>query len=93
VGSVPSPPKFGLTLLLSARLSHRAQLWTLLGLFAVSMVIILAGIALRISQGRFWLVHRVDSTVLIPNISLTYSVCAVAYAAREQNFFLPPLLL
>ncbi|ORY66950.1 hypothetical protein BCR35DRAFT_181006 [Leucosporidium creatinivorum] len=65
----------------SVQKGFRPQLWTLLGLFVVSALVILFGIILRISQGRFWLIHRVDSTVLIPNISLSYSVCALAYAA------------
>ncbi|GAA5823636.1 hypothetical protein JCM11251_000705 [Rhodosporidiobolus azoricus] len=59
----------------------KAQLWFLLGLFAFSILIILLGLALRLRQGRFWLLHRIDSTIVIPNISTIYGICALAYAA------------
>lgn len=56
-------------------------MWFLLGLFIVSAALVLAGLVLRLVQGRIWLVHAIDRTVLIPNISVWYGVCAVAYAA------------
>ncbi|GAA5902333.1 hypothetical protein JCM6882_000504 [Rhodosporidiobolus microsporus] len=59
----------------------KPQLWFLLGLFALSILIILLGLVLRLRQGRFWLVHRIDSTIVIPNISTIYGICALAYAA------------
>lgn len=36
--------------------------------------------------GRFWLVHRIDATVFVPNISILYGICALVYAAREYRF-------
>ncbi|KAK4055683.1 hypothetical protein OIV83_000229 [Microbotryomycetes sp. JL201] len=61
--------------------SFRPQMWFLLGLFIVTTLVIIAGLALRLIQGRFWLVHRIDRTVLIPNISVWFGVCALAYSA------------
>ncbi|GAA5855698.1 hypothetical protein JCM8547_001649 [Rhodosporidiobolus lusitaniae] len=58
----------------------KPQLWFLLGLFALSIIIILVGLALRLKQGRFWLVHRIDSTIVIPNISVVYGLCSLIYA-------------
>lgn len=56
--------------------------------FRSSMITILLGLVLRLKQGRFWLVHRIDSTIVIPNISTIYGLCALVYAART---LLPPL--
>ncbi|KAM0788781.1 hypothetical protein ACM66B_002871 [Microbotryomycetes sp. NB124-2] len=61
--------------------SFRPQMWFLLGLYIVIALVILAGLVLRMLQGRFWLVHRIDRTVLIPNISVWFGVCALAYSA------------
>ncbi|GAA6012095.1 hypothetical protein JCM10207_005126 [Rhodosporidiobolus poonsookiae] len=61
--------------------SFSGQLWFLMGLFGLSTVIILLGLVLRLRQGRFWLLHRIDSTIVIPNISTIYGLCALAYAA------------
>jgi hypothetical protein len=47
-----------------------------------SAIIILAGLLLRLTQGRFWLFHRIDNCLWIPNISVCYSLCALVYALR-----------
>ncbi|GAA6031075.1 hypothetical protein JCM8097_003992 [Rhodosporidiobolus ruineniae] len=59
----------------------KPQLWFLMGLFGASILIILLGLVLRLRQGRFWLLHRIDKTILIPNISTIYGLCALVYAA------------
>ncbi|GAA5889592.1 hypothetical protein JCM8208_001068 [Rhodotorula glutinis] len=56
------------------------QLYFLIGLFSVSIVVLLAALALRLKQGRLWLLHRLDKTILIPNLSVLYALCALAYA-------------
>ncbi|GAA6061399.1 hypothetical protein JCM10212_000659 [Sporobolomyces blumeae] len=58
----------------------RIQLWILIGLFAFTMTIILLGLALRAYQGRMWLFHRMDRTVVIPGGAL-FPICSLAYAA------------
>ncbi|SGY80154.1 BQ5605_C008g05313 [Microbotryum silenes-dioicae] len=57
------------------------QAWCLVALFIVSMMIALAGLILRLRQGRFWLVHRIDSRVTMPNISIQNSFWAFMYSA------------
>ncbi|BGP23797.1 proteophosphoglycan ppg4 [Rhodotorula toruloides] len=59
----------------------RPMLWFLAGLFSLSIIIVLASLVLRLQQGRFWLFHRVDKTIAIPNISTIYGMCALAYAS------------
>ncbi|KAK4056600.1 hypothetical protein OIO90_002448 [Microbotryomycetes sp. JL221] len=55
------------------------QLWFLLGLFIFISLVVLSGLILRLVQGRFWLLHRIDRTVLIPNISVWFGICALVY--------------
>lgn len=55
-----------------------------------SIIIVLASLVLRLQQGRFWLFHRVDKTIVIPNISTIYGICALAYAARAFSGLLSP---
>ncbi|SCZ98363.1 BZ3500_MvSof-1268-A1-R1_Chr7-1g09111 [Microbotryum saponariae] len=57
------------------------QVWWLVALFIVSMGIALAGLILRLQQGRFWLVHRIDSRITMPNISIQNSFWAFMYSA------------
>ncbi|SCV71023.1 BQ2448_3785 [Microbotryum intermedium] len=57
------------------------QSWCLVGLFVVSMIIVLVGLVLRLLQGRFWLVHRIDSRITMPNISIQNSFWAFMYNA------------
>lgn len=52
-----------------------------MGVFAISALVIAFGLVLRLRQGRFWILHRIDSTILIPNISVCYGLCALVYAA------------
>ncbi|GAA5828691.1 hypothetical protein JCM5353_008503 [Sporobolomyces roseus] len=61
-------------------IGFRVQLWVLVALFALSILIILLGLALRLYQGRMFIVHRLDKTVLIPGGAL-FPVCALAYSA------------
>ncbi|SCZ96679.1 BZ3500_MvSof-1268-A1-R1_Chr4-4g07545 [Microbotryum saponariae] len=56
-----------------------AQLWTLVGLFSVAVVLTLLSIVLRLRQGRFWLFHRIDSRITMPNISVHNSFWAFVY--------------
>ncbi|GAA5923546.1 hypothetical protein JCM3775_000425 [Rhodotorula graminis] len=56
------------------------QLYFLIGLFCLSILVLLAALALRLKQGRLWLLHRLDKTILIPNLSVIYCLCALAYA-------------
>lgn len=46
-----------------------------------SIIVIMAGLVLRLTSGRFWLIHRVDGVLLLPNITLCFSICALVYAA------------
>ncbi|SGZ22699.1 BQ5605_C022g09528 [Microbotryum silenes-dioicae] len=55
------------------------QLWTLVGLFSVSVVLTLLGIVLRLRQGRFWLFRRIDCRITMPNISVHNSFWAFVY--------------
>ncbi|SGZ22732.1 BQ5605_C022g09534 [Microbotryum silenes-dioicae] len=55
------------------------QLWTLVGLFSVSVVLTLLGIVLRLRQGRFWLFRRIDCRTTMPNISVHNSFWAFVY--------------
>ncbi|GAA5855691.1 hypothetical protein JCM8547_001647 [Rhodosporidiobolus lusitaniae] len=59
----------------------RTQLGIANGLFGLSIVIILVGLAIRVSSGRFWIFHRLDSTIVIPNTSVMYGLCSLAYSA------------
>ncbi|SCV70981.1 BQ2448_3743 [Microbotryum intermedium] len=57
-----------------------AQFWFMVGLFGLSGSLILLGLVLRlIYQGPFWLLHRVDSRTVIPNIWIHYSFWAFFY--------------
>ncbi|SCV73978.1 BQ2448_6408 [Microbotryum intermedium] len=51
----------------------------LIALFSVSLVFVLLGFILRLFQGRFWLYHRLDSRVTIPNILVHYSIWVVCF--------------
>jgi len=46
-----------------------------------SILVLLAALVLRLKQGRFWLLHRLDKTIIVPNLSVLYALCALAYAA------------
>ncbi|BGP15243.1 hypothetical protein JCM10213_000714 [Rhodosporidiobolus nylandii] len=59
----------------------KPQLWFLMGLFGLSILIVLLGLVLRLRQGRFWVLHKIDGHIVIPNISVLYGVCTLAYAA------------
>lgn len=65
--------------------AFRPQLWFLLSIFILSALIILAGLALRLAHGKMWIVHRIDGLVVIPNISICYGLCALAYAVGESR--------
>ncbi|GAA6008933.1 hypothetical protein JCM11491_003839 [Sporobolomyces phaffii] len=60
--------------------SFRAQLWVLIALFCFTILIILLGLGLRLHQGRMFIVHRLDKTVVIPGGAL-FPVCALSYSA------------
>jgi len=45
-----------------------------------SACIILAGLLLRLAQGRFWIIHQLDRTIILPNISVWYGIFALVYA-------------
>lgn len=51
-----------------------------------SILIILLGLALRLYQGRMFIVHRLDKTVVIPGGAL-FPVCALAYSARTFSLY------
>ncbi|KAM0745852.1 hypothetical protein T439DRAFT_330307 [Meredithblackwellia eburnea MCA 4105] len=57
------------------------QLWILLGVFVASALVVIAGLVLRMMQGRFWLVHRIQNTLLMPNASVCYGLFALIYIA------------
>ncbi|ORY75055.1 hypothetical protein BCR35DRAFT_325899 [Leucosporidium creatinivorum] len=65
----------------SVNKAFRPQMWVLFGVFIVSALILLAGLLLRLAHGKLWLVHRIDGFILIPNLSVCFSLCALAYAA------------
>ncbi|GAA5844647.1 hypothetical protein JCM3766R1_005973 [Sporobolomyces carnicolor] len=60
--------------------SFRAQVWVLIGLFSLTLLIILLGLGLRLHQGRMFFFHRLDKTVAIPGGSL-FPICALTYSA------------
>ncbi|SCZ97990.1 BZ3500_MvSof-1268-A1-R1_Chr3-3g06504 [Microbotryum saponariae] len=60
--------------------SFTRQLWWLVALFTVSMTIALIGLILRLAQGHFWIVHRIDSRITMPNISIQNSFWAFLYS-------------
>ncbi|GAA5869906.1 hypothetical protein JCM3774_000525 [Rhodotorula dairenensis] len=58
----------------------RTQLYFHLGLFSVCSLLIVLGLLMRLRQGRLWVFHRLDRTILIPNASTLFGVCALIYA-------------
>ncbi|SCZ98446.1 BZ3500_MvSof-1268-A1-R1_Chr7-1g09140 [Microbotryum saponariae] len=60
--------------------SFTRQLWWLVALFTVSMTMALVGLILRLAQGHFWIVHRMDSRITMPNISIQNSFWAFLYS-------------
>ncbi|GAA5883284.1 hypothetical protein JCM16303_007345 [Sporobolomyces ruberrimus] len=58
----------------------RIQLWVLIALFSFTILIILLGLGLRLYQGRMFIVHRLDKTVVIPGGAL-FPLCALSYSA------------
>ncbi|GJN89740.1 hypothetical protein Rhopal_002729-T1 [Rhodotorula paludigena] len=80
-GRSPYPPVIRLVEAIyypSTAPGFQAQLWFLCGLFATSILILIASLALRLRQGRFWLFHNVG--IIIPNVSTLYGLCALVYA-------------
>ncbi|GAA5960971.1 hypothetical protein JCM10213_005909 [Rhodosporidiobolus nylandii] len=61
--------------------SFRTQLGIANGLFAISIIVTLAGLAVRIFTSRFWLFSALDRTIILPNSSVVYGVCSLAYCA------------
>ncbi|GAA6031081.1 hypothetical protein JCM8097_003995 [Rhodosporidiobolus ruineniae] len=59
----------------------RTQLGVVNGLFGIANIVVLLGLLVRILTGRFWLFHRLDRTVILPNTSTIYGVCSMAYTA------------
>ncbi|GAA5889598.1 hypothetical protein JCM8208_001069 [Rhodotorula glutinis] len=55
------------------------QLWILFGLFCFATIVILLGLSLRLAQGRFWLLARLDGTLLMPNTATLCGLCALVY--------------
>ncbi|GAA6031079.1 hypothetical protein JCM8097_003994 [Rhodosporidiobolus ruineniae] len=62
----------------------RTQLAVVNGLFGLSIITLVAGLLVRVLTGRFWLFHRVDRVVILPNTSTLYSICSLAYTAMSM---------
>lgn len=39
---------------------------------------------MRLRQGRLWVFHRLDRTIVLPNASTLFGICALIYAGRES---------
>lgn len=52
--------------------------------FGSCSLLILLGLLMRLRQGRLWVFHRLDRTILIPNASTLFGVCALIYAGRTS---------
>ncbi|GAA5902329.1 hypothetical protein JCM6882_000503 [Rhodosporidiobolus microsporus] len=59
----------------------RTQLAVATAFFGFACAIILAGLLVRITSGRFWLFHRLDRTIILPNTSTIYGVCSLVYTS------------
>ncbi|BGP54749.1 hypothetical protein JCM8202_003256 [Rhodotorula sphaerocarpa] len=62
-------------------IGFRTQLYFLLGLFGVCALLIITGLVIRLRQGRFWVFHRLDRTVVLPNASTLFGLCALVFVA------------
>ncbi|GAA5970515.1 hypothetical protein JCM11641_007334 [Rhodosporidiobolus odoratus] len=51
------------------------------GLYGISIIITIGGLAIRILTSRFWIFHRLDRTILLPNTSVIYGICSLCYLA------------
>ncbi|GAA5855711.1 hypothetical protein JCM8547_001653 [Rhodosporidiobolus lusitaniae] len=49
-------------------------------LFGISILLILVGLAIRVASGRFWIFHRLDGTITLPNTSVVYGLCSLVYS-------------
>ncbi|GAA5986739.1 hypothetical protein JCM10908_000876 [Rhodotorula pacifica] len=56
------------------------QLYLHLGLLSVCALLIVLGLVIRLRQGRFWIFHRLDRTIVLPNASTLFGLCALIYA-------------
>ncbi|GAA5965487.1 hypothetical protein JCM8115_005769 [Rhodotorula mucilaginosa] len=61
-------------------LGFRTQLYFHLGLFSVCSLLIVLGLLMRLKQGRLWVFHRLDRTIVLPNASTLFGICALIYA-------------
>lgn len=44
---------------------------------------IVLGLLMRLKQGRLWVFHRLDRTIVLPNASTLFGICALIYAGRK----------
>lgn len=47
-------------------------------------LLIVLGLLMRLKQGRLWVFHRLDRTIVLPNASTLFGICALIYAGRKS---------